>query len=339
MQIPSKDVPQADKLGEIVRTVESVANGARKDTEIAIAFDKDPRQARYYRRGCEILGLLQNYRNNAELTAKGKEFIEHPQRQKNILADAVLRSRTIQRTLPFLEAHREKGVRREELKHFLDEVTETKGKSMIPRRINSVVGWLSGIGMLMKRKDRYYLTGTFPSGVEIVEYAEIDEPLLPTKYDLKEYVGVAGNVRKAKGIVNALIDDAKKERAERAHQMLVDIVAQKIRSSDSIPKSNPYVDLAATLKGDDFLFEMKSTTDGNVHGQVRRAISQLYEYRYLQQTPSAKLVVVIENPPPDEKKWLVDYVVKDRQLLIAWDGDGKALHCPPEVRKELAFLI
>lgn len=76
--------------------------------------------------------------------------------------------------------------------------------------------------------------------------------------------------------------------------------------------------------GDDlYFFEMKSTTDENAHSQIRRAISQLYEYRYLQQVPSAKLVVVIENPPPKEKKWIVDYVVNDRKLLIAWDGDQK----------------
>lgn len=110
--------------------------------------------------------------------------------------------------------------------------------------------------------------------------------------------------------------------------MLMDMVAGKVRHAGAIPKNNPIVDLAATVRGDDFLFEMKSTTDKNVHGQVRRAISQLYEYRYLQQIPKAKLVVVIENPPPEEKKWLVDYVVKDRELLIAWDGNRKTVQYP-----------
>ena len=67
-------------------------------------------------------------------------------------------------------------------------------------------------------------------------------------------------------------------------------------------------------------------------------MSQLYEYRYLQQVPSAKLVLVIENPPPEDKKWLVDYVVKDRELLIAWDGDGKTLSYPAGIERELSFL-
>jgi hypothetical protein len=87
-----------------------------------------------------------------------------------------------------------------------------------------------------------------------------------------------------------------------------------------------------------YLFEMKSTSDANAHGQIRRAISQLYECRYLQEVPSAKLVIVIENPPPQEKRWIVDYVVKDRKLLIAWDGDRTNLDYPPELRPELRFL-
>jgi hypothetical protein len=142
----------------------------------------------------------------------------------------------------------------------------------------------------------------------------------------------------AKGYLNVLIDDAARERADGAHQMLMELVASKIRRKGSIPKNNKYIDLSAAIRDDLYLFEMKSTTDGNVHGQIRRAISQLYEYRYLQQLPAAKLVIVIENPPPREKKWIVDYVVKDRKLLIAWDGDHKTLKFPAENGAELEFL-
>ena len=54
--------------------------------------------------------------------------------------------------------------------------------------------------------------------------------------------------------------------------------------------------------------------------------------------PTAKLVVVIENPPPADKKWILDYVVRDRRLLMAWDGDRKTLKFPPEVGTDLQFL-
>ncbi len=135
-----------------------------------------------------------------------------------------------------------------------------------------------------------------------------------------------------------MIDDAARERANDSHQMLTDLVAAKLRKAGSIPKNNKYVDLSAVWGDDLYLFEMKSTTDQNIHSQIRRAISQLYEYRYLQQVPSAKLVIVVENPPPREKKWIVDYVTQGRKVLITWDGDRKTLNYPIESNSDLHFL-
>ncbi len=244
----------------------------------------------------------------------------------------------MQRVLPFFEARREQGVRRQDLSKFIKEVTEPVGSSMIPRRVSTIVSWLTEIGMVEEKSGRYFLRQQLPAGLKILEYEASDEPLFPTKYDLDEYEGIAGSVRGARGTLTVLIDDAAKERAEAVHQKLTALVAEKIRAAGAIPKSNRYVDLSAALRGDIFLFEMKSTTAGNLHGQVRKAISQLYEYRYLQQLSSAKLVVVIENKPPREKWWLVDYIVRDRQLLIAWDGDGDILHCPAGISAELNFL-
>ncbi len=116
-------------------------------------------------------------------------------------------------------------------------------------------------------------------------------------------------------------------------------VADRIRRARAIPKQNRYIDLSATINNSHYLFEMKSTTAANTHSQVRKAISQLYEYRYIQQASDARLVVVIENPVPRDKRWLIDYVVNDRQLLIAWDGDRTNLHCPEGLRQELSFLV
>lgn len=338
MRIPSEDIPQADVLDEVVRTVEAVSDGARTFDDIAEAIGKVERQGRYYRRAAEILGFIQNQHNRSTLTPSGRHFIQHPERRAELLADAVLQTRLMQRALPFFETHERTGVGRRQLTEFVAEVTEPVGPSMIPRRVTTIIAWLESIRAIEERNDRYFLRDVLPAGVNIVEYSTVDEPLLPKKYDLDEYSGVAGTARKAKGILTVMIDDAAKERAEKAHQMLMDLVAEKVRRAGAIPKNNPVVDLAATVRGDDFLFEMKSTTDKNVHSQVRRAISQLYEYRYLQQIPTAKLVVVTENPPPEEKRWLIDYLIKDRGLFIAWDGDRRTLHYPPELTRQLGFL-
>ena len=209
---------------------------------------------------------------------------------------------------------------------------------MIPRRVSTVLSWLEHIGMVRERNSRFSLRGGLPAGINIIEYEAPDEPLFPKTHVLNEYNDVARKAREASGYISVLIDDATRERANDAHRMLTNLVARKIRGAGSLPKNNRYVDLSAVIGDDLYLFEMKSTTTLNVHSQVRRAISQLYEYRYLQQVPAAKLVVVIENPAPPEKKWIVDYVVKDRKLLIAWDGDGKTLKYPAETSADLNFL-
>ncbi len=150
---------------------------------------------------------------------------------------------------------------------------------------------------------------------------------------------MAERARSAQGYIASQIDAAARERADTAHQMLMNCVADRIRRARAIPKQNRYIDLSATINNSHYLFEMKSTTAANTHSQVRKAISQLYEYRYIQQASDARLVVVIENPVPRDKRWLIDYVVNDRQLLIAWDGDRTNLHCPEGLRQELSFLV
>ncbi len=114
-------------------------------------------------------------------------------------------------------------------------------------------------------------------------------------------------------------------------------MAEKLRQAGAVPKANRYTDLTARWEGEDYLFEMKSTTDENAHAQIRRGVSQLYEYRYIQQVEKAKLVLVVENPLPREVLWIEDYLVKDRGLLLVWDGQGK-FSCSPSNRAQLAFL-
>jgi hypothetical protein len=341
VRIRSEDIPQADVLDEVVNAVLAVGDGARSYGEIADAIGKVERQGRYYRRAGEILGFLHNVhgQNRATLTPTGKRFVDNPNERGELLAQAVMKSRLMQRVLPFLESAGAKGVTRQQLQTFIANVTQPVGDSMIPRRFSTVVSWLVSIGMVKESNGRYGLTHKLPEGIKIVEYDAPDEPLSPKKYDLAEYNNVAEKVKQAAGFIHAQIDAAAKERADGAHKMLTNLVADKIRKAGAVPKQNTYIDLSATLTNDLYLFEMKSTTDDNAHAQVRKAISQLYEYRYIQQVPDARLVVVIENPLPKDKEWLVDYVVTDRELLIAWDGDTKNLYCPDKLKKQLDFLV
>ena len=99
------------------------------------------------------------------------------------------------------------------------------------------------------------------------------------------------------------------------------------------------MDLATRVSDTPFIFEMKSTGATNVRAQVRRGISQLYEYRYLQNAPDARLVLVIEQPLNRELSWMSDYLATDRGILLVWDGDRKHLHCTESQRESLRFLV
>ena len=40
------------------------------------------------------------------------------------------------------------------------------------------------------------------------------------------------------------------------------------------------------------------------------------EYRYIQNVPAAKLVLVLENPLLRKLSWMGDYLTKDRVILL-----------------------
>ena len=126
------------------------------------------------------------------------------------------------------------------------------------------------------------------------------------------------------------------ERANASHTSLINIVATRIRDAGGKAKSNKFIDLASKM-GSDFIFEMKSTTDGNVRSQIRKGISQLFEYRYLQNKPKAKLVLVIERPISPPHSWMNDYLENDQDILVVWDGNNQ-LFGSPKATASLPFL-
>jgi len=82
---------------------------------------------------------------------------------------------------------------------------------------------------------------------------------------------------------------------------------------------------------------MKSTTENNEKNQVRAGLSQLYEYRYLQNKPNAKLVLVIESSLSQKEIWRSDYLENDRDIHLIWDGNDQ-LYGNEKTRNTLNFL-
>jgi hypothetical protein len=91
------------------------------------------------------------------------------------------------------------------------------------------------------------------------------------------------------------------------------------------------------IYGTAFIFEIKSTNERNIRSQVRAGLSQLYEYRYLQRVPGARLVLVLERPLMSELSWMQEYLEIERGVNLVWDGEDE-LFASPKTRGQLRFL-
>lgn len=209
---------------------------------------------------------------------------------------------------------------------------------MAPRRLSSIVAWLEKLGIIVKADNKYFLSSKkVNQEVKILEFTDIREPILPRSNDLREYETV--NMRMAKALEDIIIyqNSAAVDRADNAHRKLVNLVADRIKQSGSIPRFNKLIDLATKNEDNDYIFEMKSITEVNAKSQIRSGLSQLYEYRYLQNLPEAKLVLVIEKSLPDKNNWMTEYLEKDRNVFLLWDGNNN-LFGTKQTKENLSFL-
>lgn len=340
MKVPSEDIPQADNLTDVIKTVLAVSHGAHTFQQIAASVDKGERQGRYYRKAAEIIGMISTPRPNyAALTALGEQFIRsNPLLTNPLLLHGILNSRIFQRIIPFLESRSNVGVSKDELEMFVVNIADLGTQTVAHRRMSTITSWLIDLKIVQLVNDRYILsTPAINQRVDMIEFKNSDEPLLPGTNRLNEYTTVRQRARAANQSLISYSNAAQIERADNAHRHLVNLTSEKIRNAGSIPKYNQFIDLAAHLNNVDYIFEMKSTTANNERSQIRAGISQLYEYRYLQNKPQAQLILVIENQLSITEGWRLEYLEQDRGIHLIWNGDN-TLHGSERASAELPFL-
>lgn len=336
MKIRKSEIPQANTLEEVLTAVQAVNQGAKSFQDIAQSIHMTGRQGRYYRLAAEILGFLHNEQNNSELTNLGKKLMQNGgQKRKEILRSAVLSAHVFQRMIPFFEIHSD-GTTRNQIENFIEQVTEPTTEKMIHRRTSTIISWLEKVDILKNEDGIYKISSRQISATPILNFPD-DEPLLPKSTGLTDYKTVQERAVRAGAMIQFMRDQAAHDRANAIHRSLINLVADRLRNTGSIPKSNRIVDLAAFAGNQSILFEMKSTNNVNFRSQIRDGLSQLYEYRYLQNLPDAKLVLVISNPLLKRNSWLQEYLEKDRGIGFIWDGN-KQLFASEKTKKELSFL-
>jgi hypothetical protein len=99
------------------------------------------------------------------------------------------------------------------------------------------------------------------------------------------------------------------------------------------------IDIWANTKDEQFLFKIVVLSGNQVTQklQLYDAMSQLYEYSYLENLGNAALIMLLEQSLHNQPKWMNEFLEKDRQIKLIWDGDGK-LYASPQTQRELAFL-
>jgi len=110
-----------------------------------------------------------------------------------------------------------------------------------------------------------------------------------------------------------------REKRNARHREINDILAKKLINQGYSASENGFVDLVANLKGDDFIFEVKTASSTDYLDRTREAVSQLLEYRYRarQMLTTPRLVLLIEREPPHELAWLKGYLA-ELGIIICW---------------------
>jgi hypothetical protein len=327
MPVDTKYIPQADTMATVLRVVEAVSEGHHTFQELARVIAMDPRQGRYYRLASELLGLtIKSGLNYSELTVKGREYLQASRQDKLIiLQEAIVKNPFFGLIVEELKQRIHDGINYDELKNIIKGESATTTEGMLDRRTHTVINWLKYSNIMNERRGAFYLNESFsgPAVVEIIE-DPTRQILMPSRKlrIFSSMEGGAGDEEQMRKTINYLVDQGKTEKANLVHKRLVYQMAGKIKRAGGEPKTSDSVDLATIIGENKYIFEMKSITAENAHGQIRKAVSQLYEYRYLHDLPEAKLCIVIEKKLPRDKEWLLDYLIGDRRISICWRTNG-----------------
>lgn len=128
----------------------------------------------------------------------------------------------------------------------------------------------------------------------------------------------------------------RREKANREHSRILNMLAAIIRTQGYEVYENTFIDLYSNINDLTYIFEIKSNNSKNTLSQIRKAVSQLYEYRYRCQQDNAILCLVMQEKPSQD--WVIDYLIKDRNINICWLVDDVRLECPNDCRDILSNI-
>jgi Holliday junction resolvase len=128
----------------------------------------------------------------------------------------------------------------------------------------------------------------------------------------------------------------RREKANREHARILERLATLLRYHGHPASENVFIDLCSVTEGLEYIFEVKSNSEKNALSQIRKAIAQLYEYRYRSEKIGAVLCIVMQQKPRQD--WVIDYLLNDREICICWMVDDVRLECPTQCHAALSRI-
>lgn len=116
------------------------------------------------------------------------------------------------------------------------------------------------------------------------------------------------------------VSRAKMEKANSIHQQTLANLEDWLHSKAVSLSNSKLIDLMGERGGVKAIFEVKSINNDNERDQVRHAVSQLFEYRFLHGLADAMLFAVFSKEPLSG--WLVDYL-RDLGIRVLWVEDDE----------------
>jgi hypothetical protein len=169
---------------------------------------------------------------------------------------------------------------------------------------------------------------TFPIEEEVPEYSTE----APKCYELKPLK--TAERQQSQTPLTEPVDDpyiisqtarVKLEQANKTHREVLQSLKNCLNRCGLSVSESKLIDAFAVLSEGPAIFEVKSITEANEREQIRHALSQLYEYRFLHSLHNATLWVVFSQRLSSD--WYVNYLTQDRGLHVIW-REGEAFDGP-----------
>ncbi len=152
-RIPSKEVPQANRLDLILKLVCDNKDWPVDASQIAKLLGYDKRQGAYYGSAASILGLLKKTKSGWTISDRGQGFCKLSKEQKqDVLLSFVVEVPSVSLLLKAVESSGVDGILPEELSRILSKSTDLDSTTML-RRVHSIIAWLIQVGLVCKFSD------------------------------------------------------------------------------------------------------------------------------------------------------------------------------------------